>query len=120
MQLLVARGADVRAADYKLGWEPLHMAAINGQEMASSFLLKEGADCKAPDRTGWTPLPLAEIKGRGVQMRNNVDGNVIQLDNLFGTEIHLAAMNGPKTIAKLLLRPNSTTKMRADNAPTPL
>jgi ankyrin repeat protein len=57
-KLLLAKGADVNAADER-GWRPIHVAAFNGSVDAVETLIQRRADLKAPTREGETPLMLA-------------------------------------------------------------
>ena len=54
-------GANVDAVDTLHGWPPLHFAASGGHERAVTMLLIAGANKKAVDRYGVTPLALAEM-----------------------------------------------------------
>jgi hypothetical protein len=55
MQALVARNVNVNEADYD-GRTALHVAACEGHVDAVAYLLRLGADAKARDRFGHTPL----------------------------------------------------------------
>lgn len=63
IDLLVARGADVNAADVT-GMRPLHSAAIWDKDEEAACLIAHGADVAAVDKFGDTPLHLAAIWGR--------------------------------------------------------
>src|ERR671934_235058 len=51
VNLLVARGADVNAAD-AAGWRPLHLAAANNNLDAMKALIAQGADVVAANGEG--------------------------------------------------------------------
>ena len=59
LRLLVARGADVEAADpYR--YRALHLAARDGHAAACELLIDAGADANARIDVGFTPADLAE------------------------------------------------------------
>lgn len=58
LQLLVARGADVNAAN-KAGMTALHYAAQRGSERVIEFLARQGARLDAKNGQGRTPVDLA-------------------------------------------------------------
>jgi ankyrin repeat protein len=62
-ELLLARGANVRARDQD-GQTPLHAAAISGNDAQMRVLLDHEADIDARDAGGKTPLHNAVIVGR--------------------------------------------------------
>ncbi len=58
VELLLAKGADIKAVDNN-GYTPLHWAAQKGHREAVELLLSKGADMKAGTYSGWMPLHLA-------------------------------------------------------------
>ncbi len=64
VQLLVERGADVRAASKNgRATTALHVALLNRQSEAAKFLLERSADLEAIDADGSTPLHAAARAG---------------------------------------------------------
>jgi len=55
----LAADADVNAKD-RMGWTPLHGAAINGHKEIAELLIAKGEDVNAKDDHGETPLDLAD------------------------------------------------------------
>jgi ankyrin repeat protein len=63
LRLLIARGADVNAADEQ-GWTPLMLSVRTGKLAAVEALLEAGADPLACSLTGATALHLAAVNGK--------------------------------------------------------
>ena len=57
--MLITKGADVNAGQKKHNATPLHYAAINGHQAVVKLLIAKGADVKARDKTGDSPLSNA-------------------------------------------------------------
>lgn len=104
VQLLVARGADVRARS-KVGETALMDAAARGDMTAAKLLLERGADVNAVDHRGYTPLIFAA----------HYDGDAVELVRLLlsrGADIHakaegetalsLAARRGETEVTRVL------------------
>jgi uncharacterized protein len=104
VELLVARGADVKARS-KVGETALMDAAARGDRAASKLLLARGADVNAVDHRGYTPLIFAA----------HYDGDAIDLVRLLlshGADIHakaegetalsLAARRGETEVTRVL------------------
>jgi len=62
-ELLISRGADVRARKKRHRCTPLHYAAQMGNLDIARFLISKGADVNAPNRDGETPLDTAAYGG---------------------------------------------------------
>jgi hypothetical protein len=105
---LVARGADVRAANRR-GAQPLHYAADGGpnapgwnpaaQGDVIGFLIRAGADPNALDRSGVAPLHRAVRNRCGLAAGALIDnGADPRLPNRSGsTPLHLAVQNTGKS-----------------------
>lgn len=60
LELFLARGVDINAADQQVaGWTALHMAALDGDVTDAQLLLEHGADPTIRDASGRTPLDWA-------------------------------------------------------------
>ncbi|XP_011623418.1 ADP-ribosylation factor GTPase-activating protein AGD3 isoform X1 [Amborella trichopoda] len=57
IELLLQYGAQVNVQDWK-GWTPLHHCLLKGRNMFAKLLLSRGANPRATDREGKTPLQL--------------------------------------------------------------
>ncbi|XP_066480502.1 transient receptor potential cation channel subfamily A member 1 [Tiliqua scincoides] len=89
----------------KKGMTPLHLAAQNGHEKVTQFLLKKGALFLC-DYKGWTALHHAAFGGYTRTMRIILDTNVKCTDNVDedgNTALHLAAREGHSKAVRLLL-----------------
>jgi ankyrin repeat protein len=73
VDLLLARGASVNAADNE-GGTPLHLAVIFGALPATKALVAAGADPAVRDRAGRTPLELARDRLARLDAWNDVPG----------------------------------------------
>jgi Ankyrin repeats (3 copies) len=101
-ELLLARGADVRAHGRE-GETPLHVAAISGNEAQMRVLLDHRAEIDARDASGKTPLhnaaTLARIDAASFLVSRGAD---VSLRNRNGeTSLHLV----PKDVEKHLREP---------------
>jgi hypothetical protein len=104
IQLLLNRGADVKAAD-TYGSTPLHWACSNGHVDVVQLLLDRGADIKAADTDGSTPLHWACSNGHIDVVQLLLDrGADIKAANIYGsTRLHGACSNGHVDVVQLLL-----------------
>ena len=62
VELLLAHGADLRAADNS-GETPLHLAVDRGYFQLAALLIVRGADVKVRDKSGSAPLDEAARRG---------------------------------------------------------
>ena len=63
-RMLIARGANVNAAQAESGFMPLHEAALNGDLEFATLLLDHGANIDARTTSGKTPLGYALSRGQ--------------------------------------------------------
>jgi ankyrin repeat protein len=121
VQLLLDRGADVKAAD-RNGWTSLYRASENGYLEIVQLLLNYSADIKAADRNRWTPLHLASLNGHleivQLLLDYNADIKAAGRDGLI--PLHLASQNGHLEIVQLLLDRGADIKAASRNGLTPL
>ena len=80
-ELLIARGADVRAADEPAGQTALHLAAQYGQAAVAATLVARGADVNARTKGGRTPLHDAAF---GLAGTSDIEGRVEIVQLLLG------------------------------------
>ncbi len=76
VELLIAKGADVNAAD-RYGFTALHYASQRGHAETAGMLIEKGADVEAKNHYFYTPLHLAAIRGHaevaGMLMSHNAN-----------------------------------------------
>lgn len=134
--------------DQSFGATPLHWAALKGHEAIVGLLLAEGADEKATNRDGETPLQVAERAqrpdvtrilaaadptqrvfeaaragdlARVQQIVKQDPGAVRAKDARFGaTALHWAALKGYADVAEFLLRSGADPSARNRDGETPL
>ena len=109
--LLIAKGADVNAKDYKYGITPLLNAAMGGHKETAELLIAEGADVKGKDVNGSTPLHSAAFGGSKeiveLLIANGADVNVRGF--LGKTPLNMAVDEGKKETAALLRKHGGKT-----------
>jgi succinate dehydrogenase flavin-adding protein (antitoxin of CptAB toxin-antitoxin module) len=104
VQLLLDRGADVKAATED-GRTPLHWASARGHLEVALLLLDRGADVKAADEDGRTPLHWASARGplEVVQLLLDRGADVKAATKVGWTPLHWASARGPLEVVQLLL-----------------
>jgi ankyrin repeat protein len=95
VELLIAKGADVNAKDYRVRRTPLHSAAAHGHKEVAKLLIINGADVNAK---GLNPL----------------------IETQSGTPLHQAARNGQKEVIELLITSGADVNAKTKNGFTPL
>lgn len=120
---LIKRGADVNAVELKMGWSPLHVAALKchdsvverRKEEKSSIIRKlvdSGANFEAADFEGKTPLHLSSEEGLWLSTKTLLECGAPHSpeDNRERIPLHLASMNGHKEVCVLLLERGSNKR----------
>ncbi len=125
VELLLERGADVRARDAK-GETVLH-AVFSRRNWRLDLgliirLLKAGADLQAQDDRGWTPLHSAAERGRreAVELLLDKGADPRANDESGQTPLHLAAKRANHKAVKLLVARGADPLAQDDSKRTPL
>jgi ankyrin repeat protein len=149
-ELLAKDPAAVNTKDARFGATPLHWAALKGQDAVVDLLLASGADPRAVNKDGETPLQVAErarqtavlpylragggsataslveaVKagdlGKVQQMLQDNPRLVNQKDASFSaTPLHWAALRGNVAMVQLLLSRGADVKATNRDGETPL
>uniref|UniRef100_K3W4Z1 Uncharacterized protein n=1 Tax=Globisporangium ultimum (strain ATCC 200006 / CBS 805.95 / DAOM BR144) TaxID=431595 RepID=K3W4Z1_GLOUD len=104
--LLVARGADVNAAEKRLFKRtPLLFAALSGNESLVQLLTEHKADVHATDYKGWTALHCAAHTGSISILRMLLGAGVViaTLTSRHESVLHLAARAGHEELVRWLV-----------------
>ena len=107
VELLIAKGADVKVADMSL-MTPLHFAVVFGHKEIVELLIANGADMNAKDaNVGWTPLHYAAFNGhkeiaelliaKGADVNAKDEHGETPLDYANGVVANLLRKHGGKT-----------------------
>jgi hypothetical protein len=101
----VEKGADVKAVD-KVGYTPLHWAAIYGKLDVVKYLVEKGTDVKAADKDGYTRLHLAAINGNLDVVKYLVEksADVKAADKDGCTFLRRAAINDRYDVVEMFIR----------------
>jgi ankyrin repeat protein len=127
-ELLLDNKADINVKTNE-GFTPLHMAAGNTQKDIVELLLAKGADVNAKNKKGLTPLHCAagetgDIVELLLAKRADVNAKTKKWDSLGlapgMTPLHMAAHDGSRDIAKLLITYKAEVNARNDIGWTPL
>ena len=121
VELFLAKGARVDAFA-KNRWTPLMVSATKGFGDIAAALLKAGADANFRDVYRWTPLMRASFERRVEVVRillahPGTDPNLQGENGL--TALHIAAGQGYKDIAELLVAAKARTDIRDRDGLTP-
>lgn len=121
VELFLVNGADVDAAA-KNGWTPLMIAASKGFDDIAGALLKAGADANLADVYRWTPLMRASFERRLeiVKLLLSHPGTDPDRQGENGiTALHIAASQGFKDVAELLVAAHARKDIRDRDGMTP-
>jgi ankyrin repeat protein len=120
--LIVEHSQDVNAQGFKDRETPLHVASRMDFGEVARILLKHGADIKAEDRIGCSPLKRAAIEGHVEVTRVLLEhgANVNAQDGSGLTPLYWASHFGKPAAAQVLLRHGADVNARDKNNETPL
>lgn len=106
VESLIAPAIDLDFVNLTLGWNPLHIAAQAGHELAVKALIDAGIHLEARDSYGFTALDLATVRGSVavVEMLSRHSINVHGPNSRGRTALHLAAYMGMIPIVEALIR----------------
>ena len=130
LQQFLKAGMAVDARDER-SWTPLFVTAFNGNEAITKVLIQNGANVKARDRSGYTPLHWAIRWTPGSQSATKGHAAVIAL--LLGagadpnatsgdgwTPLHKAVANGHADTVAILLKAGASVSISNKDGATPL
>ncbi|KAJ5071577.1 ankyrin repeat ph and sec7 domain containing protein secg-related [Anaeramoeba ignava] len=103
-KILLNEGAEINSCDIDLN-TPLHIAISNNVSSGYiNFLLSQKADPNHQDKTGWTPMHKAIIRGNVKNLQELIQANAnCELANFNGqTPLQIALERGKKLIVKTL------------------
>ena len=110
---LLAEEANVNSRD-DAGFRPLHCAVCGGHKEVAGFLLDRGADVKAEDTEGWTPLMLSADNVEMAAMLISGGADVNTKGKITGVSVlHLAVKRGNAELVKLLLSQGANVNGKA-------
>ena len=127
LRTLLAAKANVNAREPRYGRTPIFAAVSLGQAGAVGILLAAGADLKAQDRLGLTPLHAAGEMEATVAVVSNIVTSLLRAgadvearDQFRGTPLHAAANEGKPVMVALLLAAGAQVNAVGPNLCTPL
>lgn len=114
VELLVAAGADLKAATRKERQTALTLAARWNRAEVVAALIRRGASVQQRDSIGWTPLMWAALKGRSEIVSVLLDGGawIETFDSDGNTPLILAARQGRVGTVGLLLARGANVRAR--------
>ena len=127
LRTLLAAKANVNAREPRYDRTPIFAAVSLGQAGAVDILLAAGADLKAADRTGRTPLHAASQTEAPAAVVSNIVTRLLRAgadvearDQFRGTPLHAAANFGKPVMVELLLNARARINAVGPNLCTPL
>jgi ankyrin repeat protein len=122
VNLLLARGADIKGRDTVGEDTPLSIAVCEREEDIVKILLDHKANVNTTDNELRTPLHHACMRHQGgiVKMLLEYGANVDAQNNDLATLLSLACYVDSKDIIKILLKHNADVEMRGEDSLTPL
>jgi ankyrin repeat protein/serine/threonine protein kinase len=127
LRLLLAAKANVNAREPHFERTPIFAAVTQGQLAAVEALLAAGADLKAQDRQGMTPLHAASAMDAAAEVSSNIvtcllraGADVEARDQFRGTPLHAAANAGKPVVVALLLEARARVNAAGPDLCTPL
>ncbi len=135
VEMLLAKGADAKAAD-KDGFTFLHAAAAGGNAKEVRLALAKGIDVNATDKSGATALLLSasvgDVESVRMLLAKGADANAVNTADSGGkvkngsialgkfTPLLLASSYGPPAVVELLLRAGAKVNAQDIRGMTPL
>jgi hypothetical protein len=95
------------------GANPLHYAALYGQNCVLKELLRSGCPVNASDRLGWTPLHVSAHGGQECVLCDLIEAgaNVNAINKAGRTPLHCAALQDRQIICEVLLKHMARTSI---------
>ena len=127
LRILLAANANVNARQSNTERTPIFMAVSWGNVDAVDLLLAGGADLRAVDQSGLTPLHVASEIDASASVMSNIVTRLLKAgastdarDSLRGTPLHRAANAGRLVMVALLLEAGARINAAGPNLCTPL
>ena len=125
---LLAKGADINAAEPESGDTPLLAAIDKDQWATAEFLLRQKPDLNLQDNNGNSPLYLAVSKGDSALPMVNLlldagakaDLGPAKGDNAGATPLHIACAIGANGCLESLLQHGASATKKLDSGATPM
>lgn len=127
LTILLTAKANLNAREPRFDRTPIFVAVNQGNFAAVDSLLVAGADLKATDRMGLTPLHAASELDATATVVSNIVTRLLKAgaslearDKLFATPLHAAANAGNAVMMELLLNAGAHVNATGPNLCTPL
>ncbi len=121
-ETLIVNNADINIKN-KMGQTPLHWALWDSQFEICELLLNKGTEITAKDNYGKTPIQTAvEMGYLRIATRMFKYENAVKDRNMHTgkTLLHIAALNGYKDIAEILVNKNIDVNVKDNSGKSPL